>query len=294
MRYEIRIKLSYHYPVPATAGRHLLRLMPVGLPGVQHLEQARLTVRPDPVEWREGVDFFGNRTDDIALDKPHAESVFRMTARVERLVQSQQIDLSPAPEGLLPEISAQQSLAADSPHHFLGNSTRIQIHPAMTTYGQKAARGVQSVLELFHALGRAIHDDFEFDPNATEVDTPAIEAFERRKGVCQDYSHVMISCLRGLGIPAGYVSGFLRTVPPEGQARLEGADAMHAWVRAWCGERMGWVEYDPTNALEVANDHVVIGYGRDYSDVAPVKGVMRLAGGQRTTQAVDVIPLETG
>jgi transglutaminase-like putative cysteine protease len=102
----------------------------------------------------------------------------------------------------------------------------------------------------------------------------------------------MIACLRGIGIPAGYVSGFLRTTPPPGQPRLEGADAMHAWVRAWCGMETGWVEVDPTNALMVANDHIVIARGRDYADVAPVKGVLRTAGSQTTEQAVDVVALD--
>ncbi|SDK06838.1 transglutaminase family protein [Aliiruegeria lutimaris] len=291
MQYDIRMSVTYRYPVAATAGRHLLRIMPSSIPGEQRLDSCRLLVEPDPVEWHQSVDFFGNRTDEVALDSPHTESRFEMSCRVERMVEGQKIDISPRPEDLPREIAAQATLASEAPHHFLGNSPRITLHPAMTTYGQKAARGAESVLEMFHRLGRAINADFTFDPTATEVDTPAIDAFERREGVCQDFTHVMISCLRGMGIPAGYVSGFLRTVPPEGQPRLEGADAMHAWVRAWCGERIGWVEYDPTNALDVANDHVVIARGRDYSDVAPVKGVMRIAGGQQTTQSVDVIPL---
>ena len=122
------------------------------------------------------------------------------------------------------------------------------------------------------------------------VDTPAIDAFERRHGVCQDFSHIMIACLRSIGIPAGYVSGFLRTIPPEGQQRLEGADAMHAWVRAWCGIESGWIEYDPTNALRVGQDHIVVARGRDYGDTAPVKGVLRTAGTQTTGHKVDVIP----
>jgi transglutaminase-like putative cysteine protease len=101
----------------------------------------------------------------------------------------------------------------------------------------------------------------------------------------------MIACLRGIGIPAGYVSGFLRTIPPAGKERLAGADAMHAWVRAWCGTEAGWIEFDPTNNLLVANDHIVIARGRDYADVAPVKGVLRTAGSQTTEQSVDVVPL---
>lgn len=292
MLYDIRMSITYHYPVAATAGRHLLRLMPAEIDGVQRLDACRLSVVPEPVEWRRGRDFFLNRTDEVALDQPHSESTFSMSARVERMVYGQRIDISPRPEDLPRDIAAHATLASDSPHHFLGSSPRIQLHPTMTNYGAKAARDAVSVLECFHALGRQINEDFEFDPSATDVDTAPLDAFERRKGVCQDFTHIMIACLRGIGIPAGYVSGFLRTVPPEGQARLEGADAMHAWVRAWCGERMGWVEYDPTNALVVANDHVTIAVGRDYSDVAPIKGVMRLSGGQGTSQAVDVIPLE--
>jgi transglutaminase-like putative cysteine protease len=122
------------------------------------------------------------------------------------------------------------------------------------------------------------------------VDTPATEAFAKQRGVCQDFSHIMIACLRGIGIPAGYVSGFLRTLPPPGKPKLEGADAMHAWVHAWCGDAAGWVEFDPTNDCFVGADHIVVARGRDYSDVAPIKGAMRIAGDQKSRQAVDVIP----
>ena len=131
-----------------------------------------------------------------------------------------------------------------------------------------------------------------FDPEATTVDTPPAEAFARRHGVCQDFAQVMIACLRGIGIPAGYVSGFLRTNPPPGQPRLEGADAMHAWVRAWCGRQTGWIEFDPTNAIAAGIDHILVARGRDYGDVAPVKGVLRIAGDQKTEHAVDVIPVD--
>ena len=126
---------------------------------------------------------------------------------------------------------------------------------------------------------------------ATTVATHASDAFKLKRGVCQDFSHVMIAGLRGLGIPAGYVSGFLRTIPPPGKERLEGADAMHAWVRAWCGREVGWIEFDPTNDMLASNDHITVGYGRDYSDVAPIVGVLRTTGSQTGEQAVDVIPV---
>jgi transglutaminase-like putative cysteine protease len=132
-----------------------------------------------------------------------------------------------------------------------------------------------------------------FDAEATTVDTPPREAFARGRGVCQDFTHVMIAGLRGIGIPAGYVSGFLRTFPPPGQPRLEGADAMHAWVRAWVGREMGWIEFDPTNDQAAGVDFVTVAVGRDYDDVAPIRGALRSAGRAETRQAVDVLPLDT-
>ena len=151
--------------------------------------------------------------------------------------------------------------------------------------------GAMSAFDAVRAVGEALHRTLRYDDEATTVDTPMIEAFRNRNGVCQDFSHIMIACLRGIGIPAGYVSGFLRTIPPPGKPRLEGADAMHAWVRAWCGIDMGWVEYDPTNGMLVGADHIVVARGRDYFDVAPVKGVMRSFGEHTTKQSVDVVPV---
>ncbi|SNS78633.1 transglutaminase family protein [Tropicimonas sediminicola] len=294
MQYEIRMSITYDYPAAASSGRHLLRLLPAEIPGLQEVREPTLRVLPEPVEWLEGADFFGNRTVEVAIDQPHAESRFEMSARVERLGPGRLLDVSPRLTDLPRDIAAHRGLDADAPHHFTGPSPWIVTHPEMTSYAMEVADNSATVLDLVRKLGNRIHSEFEFDPEATEVDTPALTAFERRHGVCQDFSHVMITCLRGIGVPAGYVSGFLRTVPPKGQERLEGADAMHAWVRAWCGHQMGWVEYDPTNAIAVSRDHVVIAHGRDYGDVAPVKGVMRLAGEHSTTQSVDVIPLGEG
>jgi transglutaminase-like putative cysteine protease len=138
----------------------------------------------------------------------------------------------------------------------------------------------------------SIHRDFVYDKKSTDVDTAPLEAFTLRTGVCQDFVHVMIAGLRGAGIPAGYVSGFLRTIPPKGEPRLEGADAMHAWVRVWCGRHDGWIEFDPTNAMLAGPDHITIGYGRDYADISPIVGVLRTSGGHEAKQSVDVIRVE--
>jgi transglutaminase-like putative cysteine protease len=179
-------------------------------------------------------------------------------------------------------------LDARSPHHFLRASALLPDDPAIAGFARDTAAHCRTVVEAVETLGRALNAAMAFDSEATTVETPPSAAFAARRGVCQDISHIMIIGLRALGIPAGYVSGFLRTLPPPGQPKLEGVDAMHAWVRAWCGPEAGWFEYDPTNAMPAGTDHVMISYGRDYADVAPVKGVLRLAGAQSSTQAVDV------
>lgn len=294
MRYDIRVTITYEYPAAASAGRHLLRLMPRSLPGQQRVLSGLLDVNPTPVSHRAGSDFFGNATTDVALAAAHSESTFTLSARVERFRDGKLLDVSPRLSELPRAIENHAGLDPQAPHHFLGASPRIALHPDMAAYARDTAHPGATVADIVRTLGDRLHADFTFNPTATTVDTSPIEAFARREGVCQDYAQVMITCLRSLGIPAGYVSGVLRTIPPENQPRLEGADAMHAWVRAWCGPQMGWLQYDPTNATEVFNDHIVIAYGRDYSDVAPIKGYMRSVGSHSTRQAVDVIPLRAG
>jgi transglutaminase-like putative cysteine protease len=265
--------------------------MPLTLPGEQRVLAGHLAATPVPGDRLDRIDFFGNAATELSYRAPHSHIAFTVRARVSRTAALPvAAAASPLPR-LREEIAAQRSLDAASPVHFLADSPRIRRSAEMTAWARETLEPGMSAFEAVTALGARIHRDFTYDGEATEVDTPPQEAFEHRHGVCQDFSQVMIACLRGIGVPAAYVSGFLRTTPPPGKPRLEGADAMHAWVRAWCGEAMGWVEYDPTNALVVATDHIVVARGRDYGDVAPVKGVMRISGGQEISQAVDVVPL---
>ncbi|WP_428688185.1 transglutaminase-like domain-containing protein, partial [Roseibium sp.] len=236
------------------------------------------------------TDFFGNAVTDIVYRSPHNELCFRLKARIDRTATPEEFDISPPLTSLAREIAGIQSLRPGEPVHFLAASPRLPLDPAFAVYAQEHVGPDMSTVAVIEAIGKALHQDMRFDAEATTVDTPALEAFERRHGVCQDFTHIMIACLRSIGIPAGYVSGFLRTLPPEGKPRLEGADAMHAWVRAWCGFEAGWIEYDPTNALRVGQDHIVVARGRDYGDAAPVKGVLRTAGSQTTDHKVDVVP----
>lgn len=292
MLYDLTARIRYDYDPPAAAGRNLLRLMPADLPGRQRLIAGQVTARPAPAERSERLDFFGNRVTELAFRSVEKTTEFTLRARVERLDPAPGPDLSPPLAGLQADIAATASLAPDAPHHFTGPSPRVAPFAAIRTFATDAIAGAATAQAAVQALGRALNDAMTFNPDATTVDTPAETAFDQRAGVCQDFAHIMIAGLRALGVPAGYVSGFLRTVPPPGRPRLEGADAMHAWVRAWCGTAAGWIEYDPTNACAAGSAHIVVAYGRDYDDVAPVQGVLRTAGDQTSAQSVDTRPLD--
>jgi len=290
MRYDITLRIRYEYEEPVMSGRQVVRLMPAELPAEQSVLTGSLTILPTPDDWWEGQDFWHNATVSIVHRQPHARLEYSVQARVERLHPP-----PPGPSVRLDElpgaIDAYRGLGPEAPHHFRGPSPRVPVAAEMTTYARAALADGMTVADAVEAIGRNLHRDMQFDPEATKVDTPVEEAFNQRRGVCQDFTHVMIAGLRGVGIPAGYVSGYLRTIPPEGKPRLEGADAMHAWVRAWCGPGRGWMEFDPTNAMPAGRSHIVVARGRDYSDVAPIKGVLRTFGSHETTQAVDVVPL---
>jgi transglutaminase-like putative cysteine protease len=292
MLYDVRLSLQYDYDAPVHGGRHHIRVAPATVSGVQRVVASSLKVEPRPDRQAAFLDFFGNTVTSVTLIEPHEKLDIRLTARV--LVEDLHppADLSPPLGQLAVEIGRYWSVEPDSPQHFLAPSPRVQLVPEIADYALDIASKEASVFAAVNALGLAIHRDFEYDPKATDVETRPAEAFALRKGVCQDFAHVMISGLRGIGIPAGYVSGFLRTNPPPGKPRLEGADAMHAWVRAWCGQHIGWVEFDPTNAMVAGPDHISIGHGRDYADISPIVGVLRTHGSHVTKQSVDVLRVE--
>jgi Transglutaminase-like enzymes, putative cysteine proteases len=292
MLYDIRLTLEYDYDAPVHGGRHHIRVAPNNVVGVQRVIASSLRVDPSPARQSGFLDFFGNAVTAITMTEPHDRLTIRLSARVQVEDITAPADLSPPLAQLRRELAQYWSVAPESPQHFLSASPRVQIVPAITDYARRATAGAPTVLAAATALCMAIHRDFEYDPKATDVETRPAEAFDLRKGVCQDFAHVMIAALRGIGVPAGYVSGFLRTNPPPGQPRLEGADAMHAWIRAWCGQHLGWVEFDPTNAMIAGPDHISIGHGRDYSDISPIVGVLRTHGSHDTRQSVDVLRLE--
>lgn len=291
MLYDVNLHISYLYDTPVSGGRHIVRVLPLSIGGRQRLVAGTVGVMPGPGERVDHHDFFENPMSAILFRNAHERLDIRMQARVHVEVPEPAADFSPRVDDLPEDIAGYWSLDAGSPHHYTGPSPRLNECAEIADYARAIAKPGMTIRAIAAAICARIHKDFTYDPKATNVDTTPREAFKLKRGVCQDFSHVMIVALRSLGIPAGYVSGFLRTIPPPGKERLEGADAMHAWVRYWCGRVNGWMELDPTNDIPAGTDHIVVAYGRDYSDVAPVIGVLKGYGQHQTTQAVDVIPV---
>lgn len=292
MLYDIRLELHYDYEGFVHGDRHLIRVAPQSIPKVQRVVASSVSFDPPPDSETSFVDFFGNLVTTISYAGYHDSLDVRLSARVSVEDEHSPADLSPDLAGLQRELATLWTLDANSPHHFLAPSPRIAFSKAITDYARKSVERTASVRAAAMDLCLSIHRDFVYEKDTTDVNTAPLDAFNLKKGVCQDFVHVMIAGLRGMGIPAAYVSGFLRTIPPKGKPRLEGADAMHAWVRVWCGMHDGWLEFDPTNAMLAGADHITIGHGRDYADISPIVGVLRTSGRHETKQSVDVIRVE--
>jgi transglutaminase-like putative cysteine protease len=288
MLYDIRLSMDYRYPAASDQVRNVLRLLPTNGPR-QTIHRRSLTITPAPDLRRDWVDFFGNATTTVAWHRSVAEITYHLAARAQRL----SVPHGPAaPFDKIDSLLGTADISALSPWHFRGPSARIGPIAPITDFARAVIGSGQTIDKLIEALGKAVHAHMRFDQTATDVNTPPETAFAAGRGVCQDFAQIMIAGLRGIGIPAGYVSGFLRTSPPPGRPRLEGADAMHGWVMAWAGPGQGWLDYDPTNAQWAGEDYITVAQGRDYADVAPLRGAIRTSGGQETGHRVDVVPLD--
>ncbi len=290
MIYEIRHITTYKYEATVATATCALRLLPRDDDGQKTLDSG-LEITPRPVEAIERRDFFGNRVASVRIDAPHRELRIAALSRVSvRRPSPPAAGLTPAWETIRTAAPAVRSLQSDSPAHFLFASRQISLHAPATEWASSSFSHGRPILEAASDLMRRIHRDFTYQKAATEVSTTVAEAFDTRKGVCQDFAHVMIAALRGLGLPASYVSGYIRTQPPPGKARLVGADASHAWVSVWCGPEFGWLGLDPTNNQLIGDDHIVVASGRDYADVSPIDGVFVGSGAHQLNVSVDVRP----
>lgn len=293
MRYAVSHKTTLKYASPVRLAQFNVRLRPVEWPG-QTVSDFVLKVDPNPATISEGKGSYYVNEARFALHEAISQLTIESRFSVEREDTPFFItgEAGPALFDLREKAMALPDLSALGPASYSFASPIAGPEHEIALWAANYLDETMPVMEAGRTLMEAIHSEFTFDSSATATDTPPIEAFRNRHGVCQDFTHVMIIAARARGIPAAYVSGYLRTNPPEGQARLVGADAMHAWVNLWCGEELGWVGFDPTNDKLADADHILIGMGRDYSDVAPLDGTFRGSSQQTMLFSVDVAPLD--
>lgn len=289
MIYDIRHVTTYAYESPVSFARCTLRLEPRSGDGQELLSHA-IDIRPRPAVRSVRRDFFGTRTESIIIEVAHRHLRIDSRSRVAMSRRAPERNAaSPAWEEVRDGALEANSLGPASPIGYVFASPLVPVLAPVTAYAATSFPQGGGVLRGAADLMHRIRTEFKYDPKATVISTPLNEVFHNRHGVCQDFAHVMIAGLRGLGLPAAYVSGYLRTIPPPGQPRLEGADATHAWVSLWCGAELGWIGFDPTNDLLVENDHIILTVGRDFSDVSPVDGVIVGSPRQKLGVAVDVV-----
>ena len=292
MIYDIRHVTTYAYESPVSFARCTLRLEPRSGEG-QELISHSVEIRPRPSERNVRRDFFGTLTESVVIEAAHKNLRIDSRSRVSLAREVLPRDAASPPWESIRDVAFEAaSLGPSSPVGYVFASPLVPVlHPVSAYAAQSFAQGtgiLAGAVDLMHR----IRGEFRYDPKATVISTPLKEVFDNRHGVCQDFAHVMIAGLRGLGLPAAYVSGYLRTIPPPGQPRLQGADATHAWVSVWCGAELGWIGLDPTNDLLIGNDHIELAMGRDFSDVSPVDGIIVGSPKQKLGVAVDVVPVE--
>ena len=289
-RYAVRHETAYRYPVPADMGLHMLRVTPLNMRGQRSLGYG-LTISPEPARIHRFVDHFGNVVHHVAVEATHERFSATLNAVVE-IERKEAAGPGPAWETVR---EAMQGDGFPTPYQiaeFTYASPLAPVEAAATLYAADSFAAGRPIVDAARDLAGRIHRDFAYAPNSTNVATTVAEVIEMQRGVCQDFAHLMISGLRGLGLPARYVSGYLHTRPADAAAQSVGAEASHAWVSLWCGAALGWIGIDPTNDLVVANEHVVVAHGRDFTDATPLHGVLLGGGAHALSVAVTVTALD--
>ena len=288
MNYRIRHETRYTYTESTAVSYNEVRLSPRNLP-TQTLISKSLTADPPPAELRERHDYFGNPTWFLAIDQPHKVMTVVVESHVRIAGKTDNMAIYPS---LAWEAARDQVRTATDPDtiaatEFVLDSPLIEITAQLQAYAQPSFSPQRPQVDVVYDLMQRIHQDFEFRPGFTDTSTPLAEVLEHRRGVCQDFAHLGIGCLRSMGLPARYVSGYIETLPPPGKEKLQGADASHAWFGVYV-PGFGWIDFDPTNNQVPSDQHVVVAFGRDFSDVTPIKGVIFGAGQHELSVAVDV------
>ncbi len=268
MTYHVVHRSLYEYQTPAALSLNEACLSPRTTP-FQHVHEHRLLTDPAPDFFRQRTDWWGNQWRLFSLEKPHRSLEIVATHRLE----------------VVRSAGAADPLGATTPFRF--RSPFVHWNVAMQAWARETLGSPGSLFDRVCALNQRLFDELTYDPESTEINTPVETFFAEKRGVCQDYAHLMLALLRSHEIPARYVSGYLNTLPPPGKEKVLGADASHAWVSVWV-DPLGWIDFDPTNGVLVAQDHLTLAWGRDYGDVTPLKGVVLGGGSQKLTVEVSV------
>ena len=286
MHYLLSHRTSYSYASTVDSAQHIAHLRARPFPG-QSVQSIGIKTSPEPALAVQHVDHFGNLIDIYRIDTPHTRFDIEVRAEVEVRFPD-----PPAPAATPPWEEVRAKLGGGGfptpieASEFVYESPLVPIDAALRDYGARSFTPGRAILEAASDLKKRIKTDFDYDPGATDISTPLAQVFTGKAGVCQDFAHVMIAACRAHGLAAGYVSGYIRTVHSREEAALRGSDASHAWVAVWCGDEAGWVHLVPTNDLIAREDHVAVAWGRDFSDVSPLRGV--ILGGESHSYGVDV------
>ncbi len=286
MRLRIVHATTYEYADPVTTSHHDVHLTPRTVVGQACLAH-EVQVTPTPRNIYERTDYFGNRARSFSLHEPHRSLRIVATSEVRR-DDRRQLSLSPRSppwEDVRDRLARDRRPDAIAAYGFTFRSRYIRPDAEVQDYALPSFPPGRPLLEATRDLTKRIHAEFKYDPGATDISTPLAEVLRQRRGVCQDFAHLEIACLRSLGLPGRYVSGYLMTTPPPGKARVFGADASHAWASTFSPD-VGWVDFDPANDVVPSDRHVTVAYGCDFGDVSPVRGV--ILGGARHSLRVEV------
>jgi transglutaminase-like putative cysteine protease len=290
MIFEVSHRTLYRYSQPVSISHHLLHLTPRDS-AFQNCGDTAIEIAPAPSVRAPDTDYFGNPTTFVTVQQTHTELLLHALSVIK-------VDPAPVPkEEATPAWEAVRETLAQARDSLVMEalectfaSPYVPLAAELGAYAAASFPPGQPILAGARDLTRRIHKDFTYDPSATTLATSVREAFAMRRGVCQDFAHIQLACLRCLGLPARYVSGYLLTRPPEGKERLVGADASHAWISVWV-PGAGWIDLDPTNDVIPAEEHITVAWGRDYADVSPVSGVMFGGGEHQVSVSVDVVAI---
>lgn len=290
MIYRVRHATKYTYSAPVDLASNLLHLRPVRSDWQIVTEEA-LNVTPAPRRQVDRIDHFGNRVTWLFVDRPHTEFEVVSEAVVDVRARPHPDAADTLPWEIVREMAGAGAAGAGAASEFRFDSPRVPSMAGTRAYAEPSFTPGRPILAALVDLNERMFRDFKFRAGVTTISTPIAQVLERREGVCQDFTHLMLSALRGLGLPARYTSGYIRTRPPPGQPRRRGADQSHAWVGGWLGPDHGWIGLDPTNGVLVAEEHVMLAVGRDFSDISPLRGMI-LGGGEHVLKVgVDLEPL---